>query len=304
MFSVLVAVLSLLASEMGAQAENPADVAAARDLFREGLELSRAEQWEAAREKLAQSLALKQAAITYYTLAVAEKNSGHAVAALEHLRAFLALPSSPDTQRFEAPAREAIAELEGTVAEVTVMVKPADAPELRVRIGDEDVPLAGLGRARLIDPGTYQVRVEAKGYTPVSKRFTVVAGGGVTMELSLDALPEPEPIEGGGEEAPFPVGPVILLGAGAAVLVAGLAVGLVGVKEAGDAPTSDGPEADAARSKALAGDILAGIGGAAAGAGLVWLIVELTTGAPANTDARARLLPWVSRQGLGAELRF
>src|SRR5262245_46822534 len=91
---VFVAMLALVSP---AAAQSPADVALARQLFNEGLELSKANKWEDAREKLARSLALKRAPITLYTLGVAEMKSGHLVAALEHLHAFVALPREPGT---------------------------------------------------------------------------------------------------------------------------------------------------------------------------------------------------------------
>jgi hypothetical protein len=58
------------------------------------------------------------------------------------------------------------------------------------------------------------------------------------------------------------------------VLVAGVAVGLVGVKRASDAPTPNGPDASAARVMGIAGDVLAGVGIVGAGVGVVLLVMQ------------------------------
>jgi hypothetical protein len=94
-----------------------------------------------------------------------------------------------------------------------------------------------------------------------------------------------QPGETGAESGSFPVGPVVLMVGGGVVFGVGLAVGLIGVAEAGDAPSPDGEEADAAKTKALAGDVVAGVGIATAAAGLIWLLVD-------DGDAEATTSAW------------
>ena len=100
----------------------------------------------------------------------------------------------------------------------------------------------------------------------------------------------------GREDAPFPLVPVVLMGAGAVTLGAGVTVGLLGYADARDAPTRDGEQADAARRQMMIGDIVAGVGGAVALAGAVWLIVELTT----DSDDAADSVGWSSWSDGGA----
>ena len=103
-----------------ARAENPADVALARELFTEGSRYAEAGNWAAATERYARSLALKRAAITLYSLGISHKNTGKLVEALVNLRAFLSEPSVPATQPYEAPARAAIAEIEPRIGRVRI----------------------------------------------------------------------------------------------------------------------------------------------------------------------------------------
>ncbi len=106
----------------------------------------------------------------------------------------------------------------------------------------------------------------------------VVVAAGSTQEVTLrlvGPLAEPRPTA---IAAPTPVAtypralPYALLGAGAVTLAAGVAIGVVGVSQAEASPTRDGAEADAARTKALVGDVVGGVGIAAMAAGLGVLI--------------------------------
>ncbi|HVY47558.1 MAG TPA: hypothetical protein VHB21_16830, partial [Minicystis sp.] len=83
---------ALFAAAPCARAQDAADVAAARDLFNEATRYAAAGQWELARDRYQRSLTLKRAAITMYSLGVAQQNTGRLVEALESFRAFLAEP--------------------------------------------------------------------------------------------------------------------------------------------------------------------------------------------------------------------
>lgn len=288
-----------------AQPEDPADVATARELFREGLELSKQEKWEEAREKLGQSLALKKAALTYYTLAVADKRSNHLVAALEHFRGFLAQPVTEKTEAFVEPAREAVAELEKRVGGITVQIKPQGLGGLVVRLDGEDIPHSAIGRRRLVDPGEHVVTARADGWLPHTQKVTVGEGENRAITLSLRRAADGDGAEV--DEAEFPLLPVILMAGGGAVGIAGLVVGIIGAGEASDAPTQDGPEADAAIVKTVVGDVMMGVGGAVAAVGLVLLIVHLTDepdeASPSDAE-QALVRPWAEGGVGGIEIRF
>jgi hypothetical protein len=264
--------LVLALSAAPAAAESPADVATARDLFHEGVALSRSARWGEARDRFSRSLELRRAPITLYSLGVVERELGDLVAALEHLRAFLAATPEGAAETYREPAERAVQELERRVARVTLVVTP-ERLRARVLVDGEALRHAALGRERLMNPGDHLVVVEAAGHRSERVALRLAEGERRNVTVALRALALPRDEAPAAEEPSFPIAPVTLLVAGGALFAAGLAVGLVGYGEAQDAPASDGPEADAARDKALAGDIVAGIGVAAAGAGLVWLIV-------------------------------
>jgi hypothetical protein len=101
--------------------------------------------------------------------------------------------------------------------------------------------------------------------------------------------------------------PIVLIGSGLATFAAGATTGLVGILESGDAPTSDGPEAKSARSKALVGDIVGGAGLAITTVGIVMLIVQAASPSKAAPSARAAprpVEPWGSGSAAGVRVRF
>jgi hypothetical protein len=280
----LLLVCLLLLASATSRAQTPADVEAARRLFKEATELAREGNWLDAREKLKRSIKLKPAPITHYSLGVAQKNTGELVEALENFRVFLNSPPHDSIDRFREPARAAVAELDKRVARVVVKVAPAQLEALDVRIDGVVLPPAGLDLPRIVNPGEHEVKAVAEGYLPANKSFEVGEGG--SAEVALELSPAPVPAV---PEDSFPILPVSLIGGGAVVLGVGLAVGLTAISKGADAPSSDGEEADAALSQAVAGDVLSGVGIAAAGVGGVLLLLHLLDDEPPTTESRARL---------------
>lgn len=201
---VLAACALLLVTPLrSALAEGPADVAVARELFRDGSRHAQRGAWDEARERFERSLALRRAALTLYSLGVAQKNLGLLVEATESFYAFLAEPSVPATKPYEAPARAALAELEKRLAHVTLRVSPLDAGGLAVRIDNDEVPHASLGVTRPINPGDHFLAVSARGHRPVSQPFHV--GEGEAHEIAL--MLEPFALPPRGETLAPPPGP-------------------------------------------------------------------------------------------------
>jgi hypothetical protein len=305
----LLLALALGAAHRPALAQSAADVDAARELFREGSKLAQEGRWAEASERYTRSLELKRAAITLYSLGVAHKKTGHLVEALESFRAFLVEPSTPATQAYEQPAKEAVAELEKRVARVAIVVEPAEAS---VSVDGEVVPPAALGVPRLVNPGAHAITATARGFKDARVEVKVTEGGHAQARLVLVKAPDAPatvtPAQPLAPRAPEPTPaarpsralPIALMAGGGAMIVAGLAVGLVGVKQAADAPTKDGPEASAAKTKALAGDVVTGVGIATAAAGLVVLLV---TNRPAKVEA-AKVSPWIGAGAGGVRIQF
>ncbi len=297
---------------------NAADVATARDLFIQASAAAQKGSWEEARALYERSLALKRAAITLYSLGVAQKRTGQWVEAIESLRAFLAEPSATATKAYEGPARDAIVELTPKLAHVTVTLAGGALEGARVEIDGRRVPDAALGAARPLNPGAHVLTATAPHRTPVKRDVTVKEGESTAVELVLEIEPPaPSATASAGPAGPVTSGapagtsaataqatgtatappslpgepsrvlPVTLLVGGGALLAGGIAMGLTGVSDAGSAPTRDGPDARRARTEALIGDILAGAGVAAAAAGVVVLVVRWRSAAPASAPPAA-----------------
>lgn len=142
-------------------------------------------------------------------------------------------------------------------------------------------------------------------------------------ELDLEADPEPEPeAEPGPETKPEPeptpakpkpsklrIAGYALLGAGGGVLIGGgvlggLALGRANALEGQHTYEERDQTASSGRAMALTADIMFGVGGAMAAAGLVMVIVSLKK--KPDATARAALSPWATPRGTGlaATLRF
>ncbi|HEU4535981.1 MAG TPA: hypothetical protein VFS00_17775, partial [Polyangiaceae bacterium] len=282
--------------------------------FREGSRHAQRGAWDEARERFERSLALRRAALTLYSLGVAQKNLGLLVEATESFNAFLAEASVPATRPYEAPARAAIAELDKKLAHVTLHVSPADAEGLRVRVDSEDVPRESLGVPRPLNPGEHFLAVSARGYRPESQSFTLAEGGARAITLALEPFalpprdeaapaPKPPPCPPAPAPAPAPriapafaperparVGPWLLAAAGALAAAGGLWLSL-------DAVASDDPndafDDRSSRRREVFGHALTTGGLVSVGVGVgLWLAL------PAGSAAAPRA-PGAPRAALG-----
>jgi hypothetical protein len=290
--------ISIAVAPRRSLAEGPADVAVARELFREGSRHAQRGAWEEARERFERSLALRRAALTLYSLGVAQKNLGLLVEATESFYAFLSEPSVPSTKPYEGPARVAIAELEKRLAHVTLRISPPDAGGLRVRIDNDDVPHESLGVPRPINPGDHFLAVSALGHRPASQPFHVGEGEGRELLLSLEpfalsprgetlAPPAPRPAAPARPpvrppEPPSQAGPWLLAAAGALATAGGLWVSLDAL-DAGDGQDT--------RRRDLFGRTLTTGGLVSLGVGLGLLLVAPPAPTPAPTRPPVARLP-------------
>ena len=284
-------------------AQTPAETAEARELFVQGGTLAEQGKWDEARVRFERSLKLKHASLTLYSLGVAQRQTGRLIEARESFVAFLAEPSTPATRPFEKPAKEAIGELDKRIAKVRFDINPGGVPGMTVELDGTVIPPEALAEARPVNPGAHSVTVSAPGYKMASTRMSAGEGEQVIAKLALaPVVPVGPRVDGGGGGSLMSgVVPGVLIGSGLAVFAAGLATGMTGVIESSSAPTKDGPEADRARSMALMGDIIGGVGLAAAGTGVVLLILNATSGPKSVAGARP-VAPWIgpSRSGRAA----
>jgi hypothetical protein len=273
-----VAALALL----GPSTSRADDVDAARALFTAARELGEKGLWKEAARVYGDSLKLHRATITLYSLGLAQSKIGLLVEARDNLRAFFEAPPSPKSKELEPEAHRLLDELAPRIPTIAVVVEPGTAPAPTVTIDGKEAAAASLARVEL-DPGPHEIAARATGWEEKRTQVTLSEGESKPITLVLEAPPPPVITPPVPPTPPVPVAPVaaprrtaafVLMGAGGAVFVAGLSVGLAGVMQAHGAPSSTGPDADAAKAKALAGDVLAPIGIAAAGVGLILLLTS------------------------------
>lgn len=317
-FVSLAAALLLAAAPRPAAAQGTGDVTAARVLFVQGAKLAREGRWEEARALYSRSLAIKATPLTRYSLGVAQKETGHLADALASFRAFLAEPSTPTTAPYVGPAREAVAALEGRVGRARLAVRPGKIDGLTLALDGKPLR-AAPGQVLELDPGAHEVAASAPGFRAAVARFSVGAGGSVDVPIALapaasgtaqasasgtaqasaagGGLP---PLADASAEPSSRTLPLVVMGVGGALFAGGAVVGLSGWNQAGDARSSTGSGASAARAKGIVGDVLGGVGVATVGIGLYLLLNEPAPGTP----SAGSVTPWLSASGAGVEMRL
>lgn len=267
--------------------------------------------WQGALVQYSASLAHKRAAITIFSLALTEENLGLFVEARDDYEAFLAEPSTAFTEPYEGAARVSLRRLETQIGHIEVAILPAGLGGVTLAL-DGRPPSAELASYE-VNPGQHVVVASAPGAAPT--RVTVNVAQGETVRATLRLVPTPPSprklpsVEASGprasrdpSEAPSNTLSTVLLVGGGALFAAGATVGILGIRAAGDAPTSDGKAADDARVQMTAGDILGGVGLAAVGAGLLVLLWPDSAAEPPPRSAAMR--PWCGAGALGLEGRF
>lgn len=272
---VMVAVVTVSTLHHVAQAQ-PVGSASAEDernrLFKEGVDLAAKGKWQAALVRFQRVVEIRATAKALYTLAEAEEKVGRLATAMRTFgrarkmaldggEAGVAEASAAAVLALDARVPRVRIRTKGTVAEVTVDGKAAPADEEFLEL----------------DPGGHELHVKLVEGTERSETLALVPSDRLEFVVDPPATPDAE-----GE--PSIVGPVTL---GALGLVAGL-VG-VGLYVQGNAaydeacgsqhrcPSEDAADTgNAARTRMIAGDVLMGAGFAGAGAGAIWLGVELS----------------------------
>jgi hypothetical protein len=280
----------------------------ARACFVAAARLGQEGRWKEARELFARSLQLRPSPVTLYSLGVAQRETGHLAEALGSFRAFVAEPATAASQPFLAPAQRAILELDGRVARVIIAIQPSRPAGLSLTIDGQPGP-ALMDGPREVDPGGHDVMASAPGFRSAQARFSANPGAPDRLVLVLTLAPPgtSDGIPSPASSAPPPpaIGthralPLVLLGAGGGLFTTGVAVGLAGVGRAGHAASATGAEAHTARAMALAGDVMAGLGLASAGVGLVLFLVAGRSTPPAPSGVTL----WTGAGLAGLETRF
>lgn len=168
------------------EAPDPAQTRA-RELFQEGVALSRTERWAEALGRFRASAAIVERPSTLLNIATALQRLGRArecIAAVD--RYFLIAPESDTQPRAQAAAlRDA---MQQSLGHVSLAVLPEDA---EVLVDGEPVDARYVG-ALSLDPGTHAFLVQRDGHLPARFTLELAPGASASRAITLAARP-PEP---------------------------------------------------------------------------------------------------------------
>lgn len=193
--------------------------AAARGIFKEGLELEGKKQWKEALERFTKVAAVIVTPGVRYHLGLCEENLGHWVAALnqyelatQEAKRVLADASSPDDIKRDAEAAlQRAGGAAATLRERVPHVKIETTGKLSVSrvLLDGAAVSAVLLDALPVDPGKHVFVVERRGKELDRKELDIAEGETKKLRLAVDdtgheAEPPPPPPEGPTQRAPKP----------------------------------------------------------------------------------------------------
>ncbi len=177
------------------QAEN---VAAARSLGIEGVQLAQAGKCTEAIEKLTRAEALYHAPTILGRLGECQVNVGQIVIGTENLNRVVReqLPANAPKAFKDAQARaqKTLDAALPRIAQLTVLVEPKEAP-ITVTVSGVAVPKALIGVERPTDPGTHEVVASAEGYLTQKTTIQLAEAARETVTLRLLVDPNaPKPV--------------------------------------------------------------------------------------------------------------
>jgi hypothetical protein len=195
------------AHAQGAPQASASDIALARSLASDGVQLANAGNCRAAIEKLERAEALYHAPTILGRLGECQVSVGKLVVGTENLQRVVREPLPPNAPpAFAAAQTRAKKVLDGAmprISKLKIHVDGIGGPvNLSVVVDGQPVPAATLDVDRPVDAGPHRIEVSAPGYRTASADVTVGEGSRVDTQLRLD----PEPLAA----APPPVAPVLL----------------------------------------------------------------------------------------------
>ncbi len=282
------------------QAEN---VAAARTLGIQGIQLADAGNCKDAVEKLARAASLYHAPTILGRLGECQVQVGQVVLGTENLnrvvREQLAASAPKAFRDAQERARGVLSAALPKIARLTVKVEPADA-NVQVTVAGTPIPPALLGIERPTDPGTHEVVASAPGYLEQRASITLAEGG--QQELSLLLVKDPnaavaaaspaapaaaQPSTSAPAAPPRDVAPkksntlaYVALGVGGAGMVVGGVTGFLALGKKGDlkgcvetrCPSNQADTLDSAKTMATVSTVGFAVGFVGVGVGVVLLL--------------------------------
>ncbi len=303
--------LAVSAASTGAPAAEPtaAEIAAARELFDEGIALEEKGQWQEALDRFRKVAAVKTTPAVRFHLGLCLENLGRIVDALvEFQRAHADASLDPASQHVAAGAAKHVADLKARVPRLVVRVPEQVLQEgapVSITIDGAPVNPSLVGTPIPLDPGVHTVRVTASGRAPFSTQVDLVERGEpLFVEATLPRLSEPPSAQPSAPESPAAASergagpgalPWVFGGVGAAALVSAGVMYVLRqstIRELESAcldgrsqcPDDKRAVADRGRAYTDAGNVLAGVGILGIATALVLVAV-----APPEAKPRAAL---------------
>ena len=304
------------------QAEN---VAAARSLGIEGVQLADAGKCPEAIEKLQRAESLHHAPTILGRLGECQVAVGEIVLGTENLNAVVREPLAPSAPKVfhdaQDRAQKVLASATPKIAHLVITVFPADANP-SVAVAGKPVPAALLGADRPTDPGTHDVTATAAGYLPATASVTLAEGGHQEITLTLQKDPNAVTATAAPPAVAPPPAPVVppepapkknntpayvAFGVGGAGILVGSIAGIVALSKAGDCPNKTCPtqsDLDSAKSTATVSTIGFGVGIVGVALGAILLATGNKTEAPpaqaaSRYEPKLTLKPWIGVNSAG-----
>jgi hypothetical protein len=179
-----------LAAPAAADAPAPS---AARALFKEARELAAKGEYLAACPKFEKSMSLEPGLGTQFNLADCWEHIGRTMSAQALFVGAAASAKAAGQVEREQVLRERAAALEPRIPRLVIEVEGFD-PKLTVKRGDLPLDSDVYGKAKPVDPGSYDITAKAPGKKPWTKTVDVPPGASiVTVTVPALELQTPEP---------------------------------------------------------------------------------------------------------------
>ncbi len=201
-------------------------------------------------------------------LSQAYERLGRLEEAVTALERYLETAPASDPPRTSAQAR--LATMRARLERTAIVVR-TEAEGAVVLVDGEERARTPRRDPIPVAPGTHVVEVRLAQYAPFRAEVAVAPGAVTDVDVTLERGDSDD--HAIGARGRRPAAAWALLGGGGAVAITGGVLGVVGLGRARDAEFRDGDDAESARAVGLAGDVLLGIGAAAAVSGLVWALV-------------------------------
>lgn len=300
--------LSLLGVAAGPVRAEPtaAEIAAARELFDEGIALETKGQWAQALDRFRKVAGVKNTPQVRFHVALCLENTGKLVDALvEFQRAQVEAEKDANAAMVASHAAKHVAELKERIPRVIVAV-PAGVSGAALDIDGVPVTSSLIGTAIPLDPGKHRITVTAPKHAAFEQEVQLVERTKpITVEAVLPPADDPAPVVTVAPSAPeqptsagFGPWPWILGGTGVAAVAGGAVFYLLRQRTIDDLSAVCAPDrtqcpedqrdlADRGRTYTTLGNVLVGVGAVAVVSSAVLFVITPSDGAKtARTSVR------------------